>query len=236
MLSQDQRFTRLAGARELAAEVHAEEQYTAQQSRRLEAQADTAVGVFEVIEQAAPAGRRRRDAPPLPVDAAEWATFLDDAGRLVDQPALWRRIYAGGLDPPLRRCGFSRCASVRFVLEDTVQMCMSSPPRSQINLAALEPAEAAHSHSVPVNHSDFSIVCREAWKFLLGVYPLESTAAERADLMRELEAEYATVRDQWQRMTAAQAQRWGRWRERKAQVRVSRAFLRPACFSIRTSE
>jgi hypothetical protein len=56
------------------------------------------------------------------------------------------------------------------------------------------------------------------WKFVLGVYPIDSTAAERTALTRRLAVEYAAVRAQWECITPTQAAHWARWRERRAQV------------------
>jgi hypothetical protein len=67
-------------------------------------QADTAVGMFEVIEKATAHCRRRRSVPPVPLNAEEWAGLLDSQGRVTDKQALWLRIYSGGIEPDLRRC------------------------------------------------------------------------------------------------------------------------------------
>lgn len=152
------RLGRLADAQVAAEEEELSERRSMSADLR---QATTDVGVFEIIEQCAPQSSRvcAHVAPPL--DAHEWASFLDDEGRITERPALWRRIYAGGIAPDLRR---------------------------------------------------------EVWKFLLGVYPADSTAAERERILAELRAEYRSISAQWQSITSSQAARWARWRERRSQI------------------
>jgi hypothetical protein len=59
---------------------------------------------------------------------------------------------------------------------------------------------------------------REAWKFLLGVYKPGSTSAERQALMRSRQERYLALRQQWQSITAEQAGKNSKWRERKTRV------------------
>lgn len=66
-------------------------------------QATTDVGVFEIIEQSSPAPSSRRVDGTLPLDTAEWASFLDSEGRIHSVNELMQRVYAGGIAPALRR-------------------------------------------------------------------------------------------------------------------------------------
>ena len=53
----------------------------------------------------------------------------------------------------------------------------------------------------------------EVWKFLLGVYPADSTTEQRRALRDVKAAEYAQLRQQWQTISRPQAQRFAKWRE-----------------------
>ena len=50
---------------------------------------------------------------------------------------------------------------------------------------------------------------KEAWKFLLGMYPAGSTAAYRQALLQKRSAEYELVKAQWTSITDKQAARSG---------------------------
>lgn len=50
-------------------------------------------------------------------------------------------------------------------------------------------------------------VRREAWKFLLGLYPWDSTAAERAALLRAKQRQYGQLKAQWASILPQQAAR-----------------------------
>ena len=50
-------------------------------------------------------------------------------------------------------------------------------------------------------------VRREAWKFLLGFYPMDSTATERAALLRAQQRQYGQLKAQWTSITPQQAAR-----------------------------
>ena len=50
-------------------------------------------------------------------------------------------------------------------------------------------------------------VRREAWKFLLGLYPWDSTAAERAALLRAKQRQYGQLKAQWSSILPQQAAR-----------------------------
>lgn len=65
--------------------------------------AATGVGSFELVDEAGPAAARHRAAPPTPLTADEWTSFLDANGRLRDAAALRRRVYSGGVAPELRK-------------------------------------------------------------------------------------------------------------------------------------
>lgn len=85
-------------------------QSSASQAESLEA---TAVGSFELLsENAAPAAAADRQTPLMPLAADEWATFMDARGRISDPPALWARVYRGGVAPGLRKevwpCPYTR--------------------------------------------------------------------------------------------------------------------------------
>jgi hypothetical protein len=67
-------------------------------------QATTDVGVFEIIEQSSTSPSSRRVDGTLPLDSAEWASFLDSEGRIHSVNELLQRVYAGGVVPELRRC------------------------------------------------------------------------------------------------------------------------------------
>ena len=51
------------------------------------------------------------------------------------------------------------------------------------------------------------------WKFLLGVYPADSTTEQRHALCLAKAAEYAQLKQQWQTISRPQAQRFAKWRE-----------------------
>jgi hypothetical protein len=48
-------------------------------------------------------------------------------------------------------------------------------------------------------------VRREVWKFLLGLYPMDSSAAERAAILKEKKRAYASVKAQWTSICPDQA-------------------------------
>ena len=52
-------------------------------------------------------------------------------------------------------------------------------------------------------------VRREAWKFLLGLYPMDSTAGERAALLRTKQRQYGQLKAQWSSILPQQAARCG---------------------------
>lgn len=59
----------------------------------------------------------------------------------------------------------------------------------------------------------------QVWKFLLGVYDIDSTAVDRVERMRTLREQYRNIRWQWQAITDDQAAHWAKWRERRNQAR-----------------
>lgn len=59
---------------------------------------------------------------------------------------------------------------------------------------------------------------REAWKFLLGLYPLNSSEEERRDLMMRRRKEYQALRMQWESISPSQASRFDPWRERCSRI------------------
>ncbi|KAK9918155.1 hypothetical protein WJX75_001762 [Coccomyxa subellipsoidea] len=61
-------------------------------------------------------------------------------------------------------------------------------------------------------------VRREVWKFLLGLYPADSTAAERSAILKEKKRRYATIKSQWTSIGPDQAAKWSKWRERRSRV------------------
>jgi len=61
-------------------------------------------------------------------------------------------------------------------------------------------------------------VRREAWKYLLGVYPVGSTAAERTALAVRLRKQYDVLRGQWSSIGREQAARFDKWRERCSRI------------------
>ncbi|KAJ9466441.1 GTPase-activating protein gyp7 [Diplonema papillatum] len=56
------------------------------------------------------------------------------------------------------------------------------------------------------------------WKFLLGVYPVDSSPEERRVRYAELEAEYTAYRTQWQSITAAQRTQFALFRDRLQRI------------------
>lgn len=58
----------------------------------------------------------------------------------------------------------------------------------------------------------------EVWKFLLGLYPVDSTREERVVLLEEKKEAYIHLRAQWQNMTGAQLARFSKFRERKSRI------------------
>ena len=63
-------------------------------------QATTTVGVFEIIEQSAvsTSGRAQGQTAP-PLEAAEWASFMDGEGRITDPAGFKARVYESGVSP-----------------------------------------------------------------------------------------------------------------------------------------
>ena len=52
-------------------------------------------------------------------------------------------------------------------------------------------------------------VRREVWKWLLGLYPPDSTAADRAALLRAKQRQYGQLKAQWSSILPEQAARCG---------------------------
>lgn len=50
-------------------------------------------------------------------------------------------------------------------------------------------------------------VRREAWKFMLGLFPMDSTAGERAALVRARQRQYGQLKAQWSSILPQQAAR-----------------------------
>ena len=67
-------------------------------------------------------------------------------------------------------------------------------------------------------------VRREAWKFLLGLYPADMTGAARAAAMEARRAEYERLQQQWTSISDRQAARFAKWREVK---RLEKARVLP---------
>lgn len=59
---------------------------------------------------------------------------------------------------------------------------------------------------------------KEVWKFLLGYHEYDSTYAEREYLAAVKKSEYNIIKSQWQSISAIQAQRFTKYRERKALI------------------
>ncbi|XP_074568603.1 uncharacterized protein LOC141825109 [Curcuma longa] len=59
---------------------------------------------------------------------------------------------------------------------------------------------------------------KEVWKFLLGYNEYDSTYAEREYLASEKKSEYEMLKSQWQSISAAQAKRFSKFRERKGLI------------------
>ncbi|KAI3443863.1 hypothetical protein Pfo_000528 [Paulownia fortunei] len=71
---------------------------------------------------------------------------------------------------------------------------------------------------------------KEIWTFLLGYHTYDSTYAEREYLMSVKKSEYETIKKQWQSISAEQAKRFTKFRERKGLidkdvVRTDRSLL-----------
>ncbi len=49
---------------------------------------------------------------------------------------------------------------------------------------------------------------KEVWKFLLGLYPASSTAAERAEILKQKRLHYGRIKAQWTTITPEQAARY----------------------------
>lgn len=88
------------------------------------------------------------------------------------------------------------------------QACLSN---ACMPLRQLPPQLAQLTSPPPCTH-------REAWKILLGLYKPRSTSAERQALMRSRQERYLALRQQWQSITAEQAGKNSKWRERKTRV------------------
>lgn len=61
-------------------------------------------------------------------------------------------------------------------------------------------------------------VRKEAWKFLLGYFPWDSTEADRVRILREKRDEYEIYKNQWKSITPAQAANFEKFRERLSRV------------------
>ncbi|KAI5078232.1 hypothetical protein GOP47_0005903 [Adiantum capillus-veneris] len=59
---------------------------------------------------------------------------------------------------------------------------------------------------------------REVWKFLLGYHQYDSTYMEREELRTKKYKEYKLLKAQWQTISADQAKRFAKFRERKSRV------------------
>jgi len=59
---------------------------------------------------------------------------------------------------------------------------------------------------------------KEAWKFLLQLYPSSSTASERAGLASARSREYEVLKRQWSTISPKQAASFSKWRERLSRV------------------
>jgi hypothetical protein len=59
---------------------------------------------------------------------------------------------------------------------------------------------------------------KEVWKFLLGYYPFDSNAEERAKLDEEKKIEYNLYKSQWTTITPKQEARYSLYRERQSRV------------------
>lgn len=58
----------------------------------------------------------------------------------------------------------------------------------------------------------------EVWKFVLGVYDLDSCSAARKARARDLAERYERLSQQWRHIDVEQAAHWAKWRERRSQV------------------
>jgi len=58
----------------------------------------------------------------------------------------------------------------------------------------------------------------EVWKFILGVYPWNSTHSERATIRAKNVELYFTMRRQWESMTPAQENRFTDFKDRKSLI------------------
>lgn len=67
-------------------------------------------------------------------------------------------------------------------------------------------------------------VRREAWKFLLGLYPADMSGAARAAAMEARRSEYEALQQQWTSISDRQAARFAKWRE----VRLAVVWARVA--------
>mmetsp|Transcript_43171 Transcript_43171/g.105608 ORF Transcript_43171/g.105608 Transcript_43171/m.105608 type:complete len:614 (-) Transcript_43171:10-1851(-) len=61
-------------------------------------------------------------------------------------------------------------------------------------------------------------VRREAWKFLLGCYPANSTSAQRHELLQRKRKEYMLLQGQWKSITPEQEARFAKFRDRKNRI------------------
>ncbi|GMH45319.1 hypothetical protein BSKO_13276 [Bryopsis sp. KO-2023] len=59
---------------------------------------------------------------------------------------------------------------------------------------------------------------KEAWKFLLGFYPANSTQEDRLIMTVDKVQEYKQIRAQWESISAEQEKKFAKWRERKKRV------------------
>ncbi|GLC59853.1 hypothetical protein PLESTB_001542900 [Pleodorina starrii] len=120
------------------------------------------------------------------------------------------------------------------------------PPLSAEEWAAMFDAEGRLVGEAALRDRVFASGCvselrREVWKHLLGMYPRGSTAAQRSETAAKWQAEYKTLRQQWQSMMPAQEARCGSWRCHRTAVdkdvrRTDRGhpfFAREGCAGLR---
>jgi hypothetical protein len=78
--------------------------------------------------------------------------------------------------------------------------------------------------------------CREAWPFILGVYKLDSTAAERAAQAQQLRSEYTALRATWRERADAAGAEGARWRELESQIAKDVArYAASSCTNVHSS-
>lgn len=113
---------------------------------------------------------------------------MDPEGRVLDEKALRKRIFYGGVEHPLRKevCILYFCSLyIQYCVCVCVCCVIIFPFGSEVYRAQLYALKVL-------------ILRMQVWTLLLGYYGHDSTYAEREYMMRVKKTEYETIKKQWQ--------------------------------------